>query len=309
MSAVFDFIQNQIQSFQAWENAFDTLGAIQFTKDHLEIPIIVVGLYILMVHQVPEFMKGRDAIQCKSLFAIWNLCLSIFSIMGSVTVIPHLVHYYREKGFEYTICEAPEKWQFHPPRVGLWITLFIYSKLPELIDTVFLVIRKKKVIFLHWFHHTTVLLYCWHAFHNKIPPGIWFASMNFFVHAIMYFYYFCTNIGLFRFVSPFAPLITFVQIAQMVGGMFVLLSVAKIKLFGGAERDFYSCDVDEANWKLGLIMYLCYFALFVALFYQKYIVPGEKTAANKICFSNPNNVGASGFFHATKEKRSKKKSE
>eukprot|EP00959_Pyramimonas_sp_CCMP1952_P446462 9347841-Pyramimonas_sp.AAC.2 len=38
---------------------------------------------------------------------------------------------------------------------GLWVGLFIYSKIPELLDTVFLVLQKKRVIFLAWFHHTT----------------------------------------------------------------------------------------------------------------------------------------------------------
>jgi len=56
---------------------------------------------------------------------------------------------------------------------GLWVGLFIFSKFPELLDTAFLVLQKKRVIFLHWFHHTTVLLYCWHAYHNRIGPGIW----------------------------------------------------------------------------------------------------------------------------------------
>ena len=40
--------------------------------------------------------------------------------------------------------------------VGLWVGLFIFSKIPELLDTVFLVLQKKRVIFLHWFHHVTV---------------------------------------------------------------------------------------------------------------------------------------------------------
>merc|ERR1712072_138491 len=63
---------------------------------------------------------------------------------------------------------------------GLWLTLFIFSKIPELIDTAFLVIRKKPVIFLHWYHHFTVMLYCWHALDTTAAPGIWFAAMNFF---------------------------------------------------------------------------------------------------------------------------------
>ena len=43
----------------------------------------------------------------------------------------------------------------------------------------------QQVIFLHWFHHATVMLYCWHAYHNRVAPGLWFAAMNFLVHSIM----------------------------------------------------------------------------------------------------------------------------
>jgi elongation of very long chain fatty acids protein 6 len=32
------------------------------------------------------------------------------------------------------------------------------------VDTLFIVLRKKPLIFLHWYHHITVLLFCWHAF-------------------------------------------------------------------------------------------------------------------------------------------------
>jgi len=34
---------------------------------------------------------------------------------------------------------------------GLWVQLFILSKIPELIDTFFIVQRKRPLIFLHWY--------------------------------------------------------------------------------------------------------------------------------------------------------------
>merc|ERR1719316_443993 len=109
------------------------------------------------------------------------------------------------------------------------MAFFVYSKIPELLDTVFLVLRKKPVIFLHWFHHLTVLLYCWHAFDNLVAPGLWFASMNFSVHSVMYFYFFMTNVGFYKAVQPLAPLITTIQILQMVGGIICLTYVGYIQ--------------------------------------------------------------------------------
>ncbi len=67
--------------------------------------------------------------------------------------------------------------------------LFCLSKIPELLDTVFLVLRKKPVIFLHWYHHIVTLLYCWWGWSSQTGSGGVFAYMNLFVHSIMYSYY------------------------------------------------------------------------------------------------------------------------
>lgn len=44
---------------------------------------------------------------------------------------------------------------------GFWTTMFVLSKVPELGDTIFIVLRKQPLIFLHWYHHATVLVYSW----------------------------------------------------------------------------------------------------------------------------------------------------
>lgn len=44
---------------------------------------------------------------------------------------------------------------------AFWATMFVLSKVPELGDTVFIILRKQPLIFLHYYHHATVLVYAW----------------------------------------------------------------------------------------------------------------------------------------------------
>ena len=58
----------------------------------------------------------------------------------------------RSVGWKYSCCTDPAEWYLNGPS-GFWTTAFVFSKIPELGDTAFLVVKKKPVIFLHWFHH------------------------------------------------------------------------------------------------------------------------------------------------------------
>ena len=70
------------------------------------------------------------------------------------------------------------------------MVLFTLSKIPELIDTFFIIARKKKLIFLHWYHHATVLMYSFYLYKDRLAGAAYYGTMNFTVHAIMYTYYF-----------------------------------------------------------------------------------------------------------------------
>lgn len=64
--------------------------------------------------------------------------------------------------------------------------LFCVSKIAELGDTIILVLRKKPLIFLHWYHHVLTLNYGVLSLSEKTPYNTWITWLNFTVHAIMY---------------------------------------------------------------------------------------------------------------------------
>lgn len=117
--------------------------------------------------------------------AAWNLGLSLFSFWGLYWTAPHLYSFLvaPEHGFRATVCYSAQ-WYGHG-HCGKAMAFFIYSKLFELFDTLWLILKKRPVIFLHSYHHITVLLYCWHSYASRISSGLWFGTMNYFVHSLM----------------------------------------------------------------------------------------------------------------------------
>lgn len=182
-----------------------------------------------------------------------------------------LLHSLWDHGLFFTTC-APASW-YGSGLSGAFVALFIYSKIAELVDTVLLLLAGKPVIALQWWHHSTVLLYCWHSYSVRIATGAWFACMNYSVHSIMYGYFAVMGTQYRRTVSKYAIYITLLQLVQMLVGMFVTI---KAVLYQAAGEE---CHVNKTNSVLGLSMYASYFVLFFKLFIDNYVTPkGDKRA-------------------------------
>ena len=58
-----------------------------------------------------------------------------------VRTVPHLLHNIGTLPFKDTVCRTAAA-SYGEGACGLWVMLFIFSKVPELVDTVFIVFRK-----------------------------------------------------------------------------------------------------------------------------------------------------------------------
>lgn len=256
--------------YTSWEKRFVGVPSAKWCYDRPWIPFVFVIAYLIFLKVGPAYMKDKPAFRVQKLLAAWNLGLSVFSTIGAMRTVPTLLFHLLTRGPHYTVCQDANTW-FGNGVVGFWALSFVLSKIPELVDTVFIVIRKRKLIFLHWYHHTTVLLLCWYGGATRQSAAIWFMSMNYSVHSIMYFYYYLSAIG--RRVS-WAHLVTTMQISQMFMGMLIC---AKVEL---ARWRSLPCGITPGCHFLASGIYLSYFYLFCHFAYFRFIAPRPRKGSS-----------------------------
>jgi len=236
------------------------------------VPVTAILIYGISIIVGRSYFKNRPAWSWRRALALWNFGLSIFSLVGFIRVAPLLVHNFSHYSVSENFCFDPEQLFGSDHLGGTWVQLFILSKFPELFDTFFIVIHKKPLILLHWYHHISVLAYCWHSYVTKAPPGIVFCVMNYLVHAIMYFYYFLMAVKCKPkwFNSMY---ITVSQISQMIVGVIVTILGFVLPPLYGKE-----CHIKRENNMAALIMYGSYLLLFLQFFFERYAVKGVNSA-------------------------------
>lgn len=220
------------------------------------------AIYVALLFAGQRYMKNRPRFELRWALALWSGFLAIFSICGAARTLPELIHVIWHHGFVYSVCNPS---YFYGP-TAFWAYLFVISKVYELGDTFFIVLRKQPLILLHWYHHITVMIYVWYSYTDHTAPGRWFTAMNYLVHAFMYSYYTLRALQ-FRLPKYISVFITSMQITQMVMGLVVNFSSYHYK-----SQGIY-CQQSYENMRYSLIMYCSYFVLFGYFFYTSYIQP------------------------------------
>ena len=242
------------------ENRFDVESGKRWLRDNIHVAVLICVVYVVAISLGRSAMANRRPYNLRRPLLMWNVGLAAFSLFGMVSLVPSLLHSVYHYGFIHSCCKSN---YMTDPRLSLWSVLFRLSKSVELGDTMFIVLRKSPLQFLHWYHHITVLLYCWYGVDSSV--GHWFGTMNYTIHTIMYTYYALKVIGV-KVPSVLARTLTALQLSQM----FVGILVSSVALRAKSGDYGIECNVSYRVLYLGQAIYVSYFALFAHFYYNRY---------------------------------------
>jgi len=163
-------------------------------------------------------------------------------------------------------------------RIFWWSYLFYVSKYYELLDTFFIVMKSKRVIPLHLWHHMSVPPIMWAAFQGRLAPALIFVViLNGAVHTVMYFYYALASMGV-SVPRSRKKIVTNVQIIQFyigVGGgtSYLLLYLRNVRVNLSPislSLDQPGCSGNLLVFGMGFLINLSFLLLFKRFFKKAY---------------------------------------
>lgn len=235
---------------------------IESLKQNQNNLILCSIIYLVVVFYLKRSFKTKT-LNVRRFSILWNLFLAAFSIIGFQRTFSEFLHIYNQYSFTGIVC--------HPLTLNgpnfLWMYLFILSKVVEFGDTFLLILRQKPVIFLHYYHHASVLIVSSYTFSRLFPVTRIYGIMNYFVHSLMYSYFTATSMGikLPRFLSM---TLTTLQILQMINGL-----VATVWYYYSCGSFTDQLDHHSALWCLSV--YISYLILFMSFFIKSYLKPSN----------------------------------
>ncbi|PAV76918.1 hypothetical protein WR25_23674 [Diploscapter pachys] len=232
----------------------------------------IAVVYLLAIYFGQKLMSYRKPFQLDNTLAVWNFLFSLFSGIAAYKLVPELVSVFRKDGFVASYCDNAE--YYTDPSTGFWGWAFVMSKAPELGDTMFLVLRKKPVIFMHWYHHVLTFIYAQITYSEHQAWARWSLALNLIVHTVMYFYFGIRALKI-NTPRPVAKFITTIQIVQFVISCYIFGHLVFIKSYDLVP----GCQVSWNVLSIGGLMYLSYLYLFAEFFYKAYIKKSGRAKA------------------------------
>ncbi|GAN10785.1 fatty acid elongase [Mucor ambiguus] len=240
---------------------------------------VIIGCitYVIVIFGGQFLLSNASPVKCKMLNQIHNAFLTIVSFVLLVLLIEQLVPSLVNRGLYYAIC-SEEAWT---QELELLYYLNYLVKYYELIDTVFLVVKKKKLEFLHYFHHSMTMALCYTQLVGKTTVSWVPIVLNLTVHVLMYYYYFRTASGAKIWWKQY---LTTMQIIQFIIDLIVIYTCTYsyyAYTYTSFMPNFGDCAGTESAAAFGCAILTSYLFLFINFYRITYNKKKAAAAAKK----------------------------
>jgi len=233
------------------------------------VPVVAVTVvYLVGVFTLPSLLRNREAYSPRILKALHNGALSLGSLVLLLLIVESLLPLL-STGLWNSMCFGDD----YPHRKRLLVLYYInfLFKFYELFDTLFLILAKKKVDVLQWYHHAATLWVCYAQLVGRSTTQWVIITLNLIVHVLMYYYFFQTSIGGKVWWKKYLTLLQIVQFVFGIAcGLFVNGHIVAGWLIPG-HRGCPGCSPGASFVGLSVLAsYLILFVLFYRNTYKKH---------------------------------------
>jgi len=200
-----------LSSLQTWyedQNSLNPYANVSGT-----FATLMTIIYLLFVFLGPKYFRHEAAWNVDGWMQACNAYQTLFNLYTFLGILTYVIRHGMPLAGTF---QAPLK----PYQVDVQLGFLIYAhysnKYVELLDTVFMIVRKKQdqVSLLHVFHHAIMpwpwLVVLWYHPDGDVYFG---ALLNSLVHVVMYSYYFLASL---RIPCPWKMYLTQMQLVQFV---------------------------------------------------------------------------------------------
>jgi len=239
--------------------------------------------YYAIIFGGRAIMSNFGAMKLRTLFQLHNLFLTTVSGILLALFIEQLTPTLYNHGLFYGICNGDGGWT--QPMVVLYYLNYL-TKYFELLDTVFLVVKKKPLTFLHCYHHGATALLCYTQLIGSTAVSWVPITLNLFVHVVMYWYYFQAARGVQVWWKQWITRLQIIQFVIDLGFVYFASYTYFTSTYWPHITNMGKCAGEEFAAFAGCGILSSYLILFISFYFTTYRKGGKRTAKKAVTNGN-----------------------